>query len=84
MIRHYFIIAYRNIIRHLNYSLLNIGGLAIGLASYLFIAIYINDEISYDKFHGKADRIYRVNRLYNSNDVNEDAATCSFPLAPAR
>ncbi len=83
MIRHYFIIAYRNIIRHLNYSLLNIGGLAIGLASYIFIAIYINDEISYDKFHEKADRIYRVNRLYNSNDVNEDAATCSFPLAPA-
>ncbi|MCD6565291.1 MAG: ABC transporter permease [Bacteroidales bacterium] len=83
MIRHYFIIAYRNITRHLNYSLLNIGGLAIGLASYLFIAIYINDEISYDKFHDKSDRIYRVNRLYNSNDVNEDAATCSFPLAPA-
>ncbi len=83
MIRHYFIIAYRNIIRHLNYSLINIGGLSIGLASYIFIAIYINDEISYDKFHDKADRIYRVNRLYNSNDVNEDAATCSFPLAPA-
>jgi len=83
MIRHYFIIAYRNIIRNLNYSLINIGGLAIGLASYIFIAIYINDEISYDKFHDNANRIYRVNRLYNSNDVNEDAATCSFPLAPA-
>lgn len=83
MIRHYFIIAYRNIIRHFNYSLLNIGGLSIGLASYIFIAIYINDEISYDKFHDKAKRIYRVNRLYNSNNVNEDAATCSFPLAPA-
>jgi len=83
MIKHYFIIAYRNITRHLNYSLLNIGGLAIGLASYIFIAIYINDETSYDKFNEKADRIYRVNRLYNSNDVNEDAATCSFPLAPA-
>ncbi len=83
MIRHYFIIAYRNITRHLKYSILNIGGLAIGLASYIFIAIYINDEISYDKFHDKADSIYRVNRLYNSNNVNEDAATCSFPLAPA-
>ena len=83
MIRHYFIIAFRNIVRHLNYSLINIGGLAIGLASFIFIAIYINDEMSYDKFHEKADRIYRVNRLYNSNNVNEDAATCSFPLAPA-
>ena len=82
MIKHYFIISYRNITRHLKYSILNIGGLAIGLASYIFIAIYINDETSYDKFHDKADRIYRVNRLYNSNNVNEDAATCSFPLAP--
>ncbi len=83
MIKHYFIIAYRNITRHLKYSILNIGGLAIGLASYIFIAIYINDETSYDKFNENADRIYRVNRLYNSNNVNEDAATCSFPLAPA-
>lgn len=83
MIRHYFVIAFRNITRHLNYSLLNIGGLSIGLASYIFIAIYINDEVSYDKFHDKANRIYRVNRLYNSNNVNEDAATCSFPFAPA-
>lgn len=83
MIKHNFLLAVRNILRNLNYSILNIGGLAIGLASFIFIIIYINDELKYDKFHEKADRIYRVNRFYNSNDVDEDAATLSFPAGPA-
>jgi putative ABC transport system permease protein len=83
MFRHFLLITIRNLRRHLNFSLINIGGLAIGLASFIFITMYINDELRYDKFHEKADRIYRVNRYYNSNNVNEDAATCSFPFAPA-
>ena len=83
MFRHYLIIAFRNIIRHLNYSILNILGLALGLASFIFIIMYITDELKYDKFHDKSQNIYRVNRLYNSNDVNEDAATLSFPAGPA-
>ena len=48
----------------------------------IFIVLYIDDEIKYDKYHEHADRIYRVNRLYNSNDVDEDAATLSFPAGP--
>ena len=83
MLRHNFVIAFRTLTRNLNYSLINIGGLAIGLASFLFIVTYINDELRYDKFHENADKIYRVNRFYNSNEVREDAATCSFPFAPA-
>ncbi|HAN17358.1 MAG: hypothetical protein A2X13_00745 [Bacteroidetes bacterium GWC2_33_15] len=82
MFKHNLKIAIRNILKYWNYSLINIGGLAIGLASFIFIILYIEDELKYDKFHEKADRIYRVNRLYNSNDVDEDAATCSFPCAP--
>ena len=83
MIRHLITVAARNIRKSLNYSILNILGLAIGLASFLFIAIYIADEIKYDRFHKGYGDIYRMNRLYNSNDINEDAATCSFPFAPA-
>lgn len=83
MLRHYFVIAIRNLKRSLNYSLINIGGLAIGLASFLFIVTYINDELRYDRFYENASRIYRVNRFYNSNAVHEDAATCSFPFGPA-
>lgn len=75
-------IAIRNILKYWNYSLINIGGLAIGLASFIFIVLYIDDELKYDQYHEKSDRIYRVNRLYNSNDVDEDAATVSFPAGP--
>jgi putative ABC transport system permease protein len=81
MIKHIFTIAIRNILKYWNYSLINITGLAIGLASFLFIILYISDELSYDRFNDKADRIYRVNRFYNANNANEDAATCPFPLA---
>jgi len=83
MLKHQIIIAIRIILRNLNYSIINIGGLAIGLAAFIFIIIYITDELKYDRFHENADRIYRVNRFYNSNDVNEDAATLSFPAGPA-
>ena len=82
MLRHYILITIRNLARHLNFSIINIGGLAIGLASFIFIILYITDELKYDRFNEKAASIYRVNRFYNSNDVNEDAATCSFPFAP--
>lgn len=81
MIKHILTIALRNILKYWNYSLINISGLAIGLASFMFIILYISDELSYDKFNEKADRIYRVNRFYNANNANEDAATCPFPLA---
>ena len=82
MFRHYLLITLRNLARHLNFSIINIGGLAIGLASFIFIVLYINDELKYDKFNEKSSQIYRINRFYNSNDVNEDAATLSFPAGP--
>ncbi len=82
MIRHNILIAIRNLSRNLNYAVVNFGGLTIGLASFIFIVLYITDELSYDRFHANADRIYRANRFYNSNNVNEDAATCSWPFGP--
>lgn len=82
MLKHILTIAIRNIARYWNYSIINISGLAIGLASFMFIVLYITDELSYDKFNEHVDRIYRVNRFYNANDANEDAATCPFPLGP--
>jgi len=82
MFKHNLKIALRNILKYWNYSLINIGGLAIGMASFIFIVLYIDDEIKYDNYHEHADRVFRVNRLYNSNDVDEDAATVSFPCGP--
>ena len=61
MIKNYLKIAIRNIKRHKMYSFINILGLAIGIACCLLIMLYIQDELSYDRFHKNADRIYRIN-----------------------
>jgi putative ABC transport system permease protein len=59
MIKNYLIIAWRNLRRHKGFSFINISGLAIGIACCILIFLYINDELSYDKYHANADRIYR-------------------------
>ncbi|MES2378162.1 MAG: ABC transporter permease [Bacteroidota bacterium] len=61
MIRNYFKIAWRNLVRNKVSSIINISGLAIGLACLILIGLYIKDELSYDRFFKDANRIYRVN-----------------------
>lgn len=61
MKRNYLTIAWRNLVRNRVSSMINIGGLAIGLACVIFISLYIKDELSYDRFFNNADRIFRVN-----------------------
>ncbi|MGA2624187.1 MAG: ABC transporter permease [Bacteroidota bacterium] len=60
MLRNYVKIALRNILRHKGYSLINISGLSIGMAACILILLYVYNELSYDSFHEKKDRIYRV------------------------
>ncbi|GAA4447010.1 ABC transporter permease [Nibrella saemangeumensis] len=60
MIRNYFKIAWRNLVRNRAFSAINIVGLAIGLATCLLIMLFVIDELSYDRYHEKADRIVRV------------------------
>jgi putative ABC transport system permease protein len=61
MIQNYLTIAWRNLRNQPFLSFLNIFGLALGLASCLLITLYVVDELTYDRFHEKADRIYRIN-----------------------
>ncbi len=61
MITNYLKIAWRNLIKNKTFSIINIFGLAIGLASFMLIALYVVDEKSYDKFHVNAENIYRIN-----------------------
>jgi putative ABC transport system permease protein len=68
MLRSYLRIAVRNLRRHKGYSAINILGLTVGLACFLLIALYVQDEVSYDRFHTNADRIYRVTRDFVSPD----------------
>ncbi len=60
MLRNYFKIAIRNILKHKFYSAINISGLVIGIACCLLIFIYVKDELSYDRFHENADNLYRI------------------------
>jgi putative ABC transport system permease protein len=60
MVRSYLLVALRNLWRNKGYSLINIFGLAIGLASSIFILLYVVNELTYDRFHEKSDRIYRI------------------------
>ncbi len=60
MFRNYFIISLRTMIRDKGSSLINLGGLAAGMACFLLILTYVRFETSFDRFHHNADRIYRV------------------------
>ncbi|GAA4410370.1 ABC transporter permease [Nibrella viscosa] len=71
MLRNYLKIAFRNLLKHKSFSFINIVGVAIGLACFLLIALYVKDELSYDRHHRNADRIYRVARTFLSKDGTE-------------
>jgi putative ABC transport system permease protein len=60
MFNNYFKVAIRNILKHKFFSAINILGMTIGIASCLLIILYISDELSYDRMHTNADRIYQV------------------------
>jgi putative ABC transport system permease protein len=60
MIKNYFKVAIRNILKYKFYSAINILGMTIGITACLLIIIYVADELSYDRFHEKADRIYQL------------------------
>ncbi len=68
MFKSYLKIALRNILKYKAYSLINILGLAVGMASCILILLYVHDELSYDKYHEKADQIYRVTREWFNSD----------------
>lgn len=65
MIRNYIKVAIRNLFKDSFYSFINIFGLSIGITTCLLILLYVNDELSYDKFHKDHDRIYRVTAKAN-------------------
>ncbi|ULC59197.1 ABC transporter permease [Flaviramulus sp. BrNp1-15] len=61
MLRNYFKIAWRNLSKNKGFTIINIIGLSLGIACFIVIAMYVTDELSYDRYNEKADRIYRVN-----------------------
>ncbi|OJJ21084.1 hypothetical protein BKI52_10965 [marine bacterium AO1-C] len=68
MLKNYFKISFRNLTRHKVYTLINLAGLSIGMACALLLYLYINDELSFDRYHKKAGQIYRVSSYYELAD----------------
>ncbi len=84
MLKNYLKITIRNIIKHKGYSLINISGLAVGMACCILILLWVKDEMSYDRFHENADVIYRVTEhQYNSSGDYFPVAVTPWPLAGA-
>ena len=83
MLKNYFKIALRNLFRNKLYSLINLTGLAIGLAACLMIWLWVQDELSYDRFHTNAERIYRVERKFDFRDMHGQAPITSPPYGAA-
>jgi putative ABC transport system permease protein len=79
MFNNYLKIALRNIFKHKGYSLINIIGLALGMACCLLILLYVQDELSYDRYHENADRIYRVIEEVRLEGVGEESSSMPFP-----
>lgn len=82
MLRNYFKSAIRHLIRHKTFTFINLLGLTVGLSTSLFILLWIQDEVTYDRFNRDIDRIYEIfeNQTYSDNKIYTFSATPS-PLA---
>ena len=83
MWKSHLLIAWRNLKRDKLFSALNIIGLAIGIVACMLIWIYVQDELSFDAHHRKADRIFRVQAHYRFGDVSDDFGITPFPIMEA-
>ncbi len=77
MLANYLKMAFRTIMKHKGYTLINLSGLAIGMACCLLILLFVQDELSYDTYHEKADRIHRL-----ITDGEVAGSLSHFALAP--
>src|SRR6267142_3909161 len=83
MLKNYLTMAFRNLRRQRFFTFINILGLSIGIASCLVIVLFVNHELSYDRFNTKADRIYRVNGEIKFGPNHWKLAVAPAPLANA-
>src|SRR5258708_40127490 len=78
MFRNHLLIALRNLFKNKIYAAINIAGLTIGITCAFCIFIFVKNELSYDRYHPKADRIFRVIQ----EGKGEHSASLPFPTGP--
>jgi len=83
MLKNFFINAFRNLRKQPGYIILNVSGLAIGITSFLFISLYVIDELSYDRFHKNYENIYSIKVVGRLAGGVLDQAVTAAPMANA-
>lgn len=83
MLKNYLKIAFRNLLRHKSFSIINITGLAVGMTACFLIFIYVKFELSYDKFNQNFEQIYRLNTDIKSPNEVLHWSSASPPMGPA-
>jgi len=82
MFNNYLKIAFRNIIKHKGYSFINIFGLAVGMAICILLLLWVQFELSYDRFHQHGADLYRIIKVWRQGEISHQTITPA-PLAPA-
>jgi len=82
MLRNYLKIAFRNLWKHKVFSFINIMGLTVGMSACFLIFLYVNFELTYDRFHSKADRIYRLVTDIKTPSETINTGATSWAFAP--
>jgi len=80
MIKNYFKIAWRNLLKKKGFTAINIVGLSLGIGCFIMISMFVIDELSYDRYHEKADRIYRINSDIIFGGTEMSMAVTSDPM----
>ncbi|QHV96155.1 ABC transporter permease [Spirosoma endbachense] len=85
MLRSYFKIAFRHLAKNRVYSVINVGGLATGMAVTMLIGLWIYDEVSFDRYHKNYDTIAQVRRVYTDPNIQKTDGTeaLQFPMRAA-
>lgn len=83
MLSNYLKVAFRYLAKNRAYSLINVVGLAVGIAAFIMIGLYIVYELSYDKFNANYNNIYRVEQLKDYSGQKIEAGVTDVPLGPA-
>ncbi len=78
MIKNYINIAFRNLLKYRGYTAINLVGLSLGLTVGVLILLFVTDELAYDKFHSKADRIFKIT---TANPKGGGMETNAWPVA---
>src|SRR5215213_8740161 len=82
MLRNYLKVAFRYLSRHKGYTVLNVSGLAVGIACCILIMLFVKNEWSYDKFHSKSSRLHRAwLKEFYQGEIFKNTVT-PIPLGP--